>query len=170
MKNSYFTKLLAKVFKGRAGPPSLFEKVTVALGALAILLFPLNWLIRDPLLLVAYVVAWGSFFFTVQRYECVRCINFECPVNRVPIERRKDFEKKNFGKSFEEMNNLFKKICISGEECRIPGSKEYTFLKINHEFMDFLYWNFVTLTLLSSAGLAIGIHSTVWLLADNLAV
>ncbi len=63
------------------------------LGAPPMFLFPVYWLVRDPLLLGGYVVSWALFFLTARRYECVRCINFECPMNRVPGEVRKVFKK-----------------------------------------------------------------------------
>jgi hypothetical protein len=147
---------MPKVFKDRPGPSKQFEKTITFLGALPVFLFPIYWLISDLLLLGAYAVAWALFFLTVQRYECTRCINFECPVNRVPAEIKKDF--KNRG-SFSDNFNL------SGNKLRTSCSNRDISLKINHEFKDFLYWNFVTLTILFSAGLAIGIHSTGWLLA-----
>ena len=37
-------------------------------------------------------------------------------------------------------------------------------LKTEHEFKDFLYWNFITLILLLPAAVAIGMRSTGWLL------
>ncbi|AKB73407.1 hypothetical protein MSLAZ_0146 [Methanosarcina lacustris Z-7289] len=78
-----------KIFKAHPGPHSPFEKVMTVFGALAMFLFPVYWLVRDPLLLGGYVVSWALFFLTARRYECVRCINFECPMNRVPGEVKK---------------------------------------------------------------------------------
>jgi hypothetical protein len=145
-----------KVLKDRPVPFSFFQKVITALGALLVFLFPVYWLVRDPLLLGAYIIAWVLFILTAQRYGCVRCINFECPVNRVPAGMKEAFEKKDAH---------FGNIELSGEELQVSGSGRYTSLKMKHEFKDFLYWNFVTLILLSSAGLAIGIYSTEWTLA-----
>lgn len=142
-----------KIFKDRPGSHKSFEKAITALGALPVFLFPVYWLVRDPVLLGAYIIVWTLFFFTVRRYGCVKCINFECPVNRVPAEMRVDFKKKG---------NLFD---ISRNEFRISGSNGCASLKVKHEFKDFLYWNFVTLILLFSAGLAIGIHSTEGMIA-----
>ncbi len=145
-----------KIFKDRPHLHKFFEKVIVVLGALPVFLFPVYWLVRDPLLLGAYIVAWALFFLTVQRYECIKCINFECPVKRVPAEMRNDFKNKS---------NLSDNFDISADQFRVSGSNRCASLKIKHEFKDFLYWNFVTLILLFSAGLAIGIYSTGWMFA-----
>lgn len=146
---------IPNIFKARPDPHSPIEKAILVLGALPVFLFPVYWLIKDPLLLGAYVVAWALFFLTARRYECVRCINFECPMNRVPAEVKEDFEKKG---------GLSGNIEISAENIRLSGTDRCASLRAEHEFKDFLYWNFVTLTILFSAGLAIGISSTGWLL------
>ncbi len=83
-----------KLFKARPGPHSPLEKAITALGALPMFLFPVYWLVREPLLLGAYIVAWALFGMTARRYECIRCINFECPMNRVPADVKKEFEEK----------------------------------------------------------------------------
>ena len=145
-----------KIFKARPGPHSPFEKAVTLLGFFLIFLFPVYWLIKDPLLLGAYVVAWTLFFLTVRRYECVRCINFECPMNRVPTGVKNEFEKRD---------SLHCKIEFSKREPQKAVSSSFASLRAEHEFKDFLYWNFVTMTILFSAGLAIGISSTRWLLA-----
>ncbi|RXA19760.1 hypothetical protein EQO05_07905 [Methanosarcina sp. MSH10X1] len=146
---------IPKLFKARSGPHNPFEKAMVVLGALPVFLFPVYWLVRDPLLLGAYIIAWALFFLTAQRYECVRCINFECPVNRIPAGVKQAHEKKGA---------LSGNVKLPGEKLRMSGSGGCISLKMKHEFKDFLYWNFVTLILLFSAGLAIGIYSTGWLL------
>lgn len=145
-----------KLFKARPGPHSPFEKAMVVLGALPVFLFPVYWLVRDPILLGAYIVAWALFFLTAHRYECVKCVNFECPVSKVPADVKEEFEKRD---------SRSEKIELSGRKLRVSGSDRYVSLKMKHEFKDFLYWNFVTLSLLFSAGLAIGIYSTGYLLA-----
>lgn len=146
---------VTKIFKARPGPHSPFEKTIVLLGALPMFLFPVYWLIRDPLLLGAYIVAWTLFFLTARRYECVRCINFECPMNRVPASVKEEFKKRD---------RLSGKIEFSETEPQKAVSSSFAYLRVEHEFKDFLYWNFVTMTILFSAGLAIGINSTGWLL------
>ena len=145
-----------KIFKARPGPHSPFEKGMTALGALPMFLFPVYWLVRDPLLLGAYIIAWILFFLTARRYECVRCLNFECPMNKVPAGAKEEFEKKS---EYSENGQL------SGSKLQVSCSSRCASLKMEHKFQDFLYWNFVTLTILFSAGLAIGISSTGWLLA-----
>ncbi|MGB9929427.1 MAG: hypothetical protein ACPK85_13665 [Methanosarcina sp.] len=163
-------------------------------GFLIVFLFPVYWLIRDPLLAATYIVSWLIFFLTARRYECVRCIYFECPLNAAGMEIKNNFKKmhlkgnpkyledlkksskENFAQNFETVT--FSKSCFLSEETsQISCSevRELIFennvplqincLKTKHEFKDFLYWSFVTLVLLSSAGIAIGIYSTNWLLA-----
>jgi len=145
-----------KLFKARPGPHSPFEKAMTVLGALPMFLFPVYWLVRDPLLLGAYGVSWALFFLTARRYECARCLNFECPMNRVPSDVKKEFE---------NGNRLSGNFELSGGEIQESFSDRCASLRTKHEFKDFLYWNFVTLTILFSAGFAIGISSTGWLLA-----
>ena len=145
-----------KLFKARPGPHSLFEKVMIVLGALPVFLFPVYWLVREPIMLGAYIVAWVLFILTAHRYECIRCINFECPVNRAPTGVKVAFKR---GDDFSWDAGF------SEEELQESGSYKCTSLKKKHEFKDFLYWNLITLTILCSAGLAIGIYSTGWLLA-----
>lgn len=77
-------------------------------------------------------------------------------MNRVPADMKKEFEKRD---------DRSEKIELSGRGFLVTGSGRCASLKMEHEFKDFLYWNFVTLTILFSAGLAIGISSTGWLLA-----
>jgi hypothetical protein len=110
-------------------------------------------------------------------------------MNGVPAETGKNFRKKghgkdfeknlkknieigfeqnlgnSFGKKFKEKDNLSACPDLSGEKFWVSGDDRSTFLKMKHEFKDFLYWNLVTLTLLLSAGFAIGIRSTGWLIA-----
>ncbi|HIH92546.1 TPA: hypothetical protein HA338_00355 [Methanosarcina acetivorans] len=145
-----------KIFKARPGPHSPFEKAMTILGALPMFFFPVYWLVRDPLLLGAYCVSWALFFLTARRYECVRCLNFECPMNRVPAGVKEEFEKG------DRLSGNFE---LSGKGIRESYSDRCSSLRVRHEFRDFLYWNFVTLVFLFSAGLAIGISSTGWLLA-----
>ncbi|HOA67678.1 MAG TPA: hypothetical protein PK669_02905 [Methanosarcina thermophila] len=145
-----------KLFKARPGSHSPFEMAMIVLGALPVFLFPVYWLVREPIMLGAYIVAWVLFILTARRYECIRCINFECPVNRAPAGVKIAFKK---GDDFSWDAGF------SEEELQKSGSYKCTSLKMKHEFKDVLYWNFITLTLLCSAGLAIGIYSTGWLLA-----
>jgi hypothetical protein len=193
---------LPEPLKDRPDSYLSLKKMIVVLGVLSVILFPVYWLVRDTLLLGAYVIAWALFFFTLRRYECTGCINFERSMNDVTTETRNNFQKKGCEKGFKEnldksieigfeknleknlekkfkakdnlsatetRNNFQKKGCdildLSEEEVWISGDDRCVFLNMKHEFKDFLYWNFVTLTLLLSAGFAIGIRSTGWLIA-----
>jgi hypothetical protein len=145
---------LPEPLKDRPDSYLSLKKMIVVLGVLSVILFPVYWLVRDTLLLGAYVIAWALFFFTLRRYECTGCINFERSMNDVTTETRNNFQKKGCDI-----------LDLSEEEVWISGDDRCVFLNMKHEFKDFLYWNFVTLTLLLSAGFAIGIRSTGWLIA-----
>ena len=59
---------------------------------MVVIAYPLYWLVRKPFYLGVYFAGLAVFLFTVKRYECIRCIYFSCPFNRVPEEQRRDYE------------------------------------------------------------------------------
>jgi hypothetical protein len=63
-----------------------FEKAQLITGfaILAGYPFPFMWLGGETLLM--FISAWGGgvFFWTLSKYTCTRCVNFSCPLNRVP--------------------------------------------------------------------------------------
>jgi hypothetical protein len=152
---------VSKISKNGKGRRSYFVKIILILVGLILFSFPIQWLVKDLLLLVAYALAWMLLLLTLRRYGFVKCIN--------PEYSAKVFEgttKQCEREEFSQENNFFSKYSEFQENRFLVQSLEgYTFLKTKHEFRDFLYWNFITLTLLSSAGLAIGIYSTQWLFA-----
>ena len=97
-QNEYTTKCLflwgiPKYFKARPYPLTIFDKSMMILGFLIIILFPIYWLITQPLLLVIYLLAWAVLGLTLKRYECNRCIYFHCPANSVPKALRDQYSK-----------------------------------------------------------------------------
>lgn len=153
---------VSKTSKKGQGRSSYFRKIILTLICLILFLFPICWLVKDLLLLVAYIISWTLFLLTLKRYGFVKCINPEYPANKVFESTRKQCEKQEFSQG----NKFFSKDSEFQENCFLVQFPEgYTSLKTKHEFRDFLYWNFITLTLLSSAGFAIGIYSTKWLFA-----
>jgi hypothetical protein len=83
---------MPKFFDARPAPLSLFEKTVSFAAPAIIMLIPLYWLISQPGLLVIYVLSVAVLLTTARRYECSRCVYFNCPVNRVP-EDIKDLNK-----------------------------------------------------------------------------
>ncbi|MEA3471003.1 MAG: hypothetical protein U9R24_04745 [Thermodesulfobacteriota bacterium] len=78
-----------KIFAPRPVPLSIFEKaLSIAAPSVAIL-FPLYWLIREPGLLLIFILSVFVLVVTARRYECCRCVYFGCPSNCVPEEMRK---------------------------------------------------------------------------------
>lgn len=72
-----------RFFRPRPGPLNVLDKSMMVLGLAVMLLFPLYWLLRQPLLLVVYVVGWLIMGLTMKKYECSRCIYLHCPLNSV---------------------------------------------------------------------------------------
>jgi hypothetical protein len=79
---------LPKFFEPRRGPLGWRAKGLSLLAAVAMVLFPLYWLLDQPGQLLVYAVALTAVGMTLRRHECSRCIYFDCPANRVPVERR----------------------------------------------------------------------------------
>ena len=77
-----------KYFKARAGPYSFTERLIVSISLLIWVLFPVYWLYKSIGLLVIYGVSLTTLLATLRRYECGRCIHFDCPSNKVPEDIR----------------------------------------------------------------------------------
>lgn len=69
-------------FTPRPGPLGFFDKLMVAAGFIIALLFPVYWLLAHPLLLIIYALSWAVIVIFLNKYECIRCINSDCPMNR----------------------------------------------------------------------------------------
>jgi hypothetical protein len=74
---------IPKYFKAQPGPYSSLELMATAASVLVWVAFPLFWLYLHPGLLAAYVASIVVLVSTMRRYECGRCIHFDCPGNTV---------------------------------------------------------------------------------------
>ena len=77
---------MPKFLKAKSGPLSLLEKTVSITALLIILILPIYWLLLRPGLLVIYLLSIGVLGLTLRRYECKRCVYFQCPSNCVPDE------------------------------------------------------------------------------------
>jgi hypothetical protein len=75
---------LPKLFNKRPGRLSVSDKAITIGATIALLLFPLYWLLMAPGLLIVYISSTFGLGAAIYRNECDRCIYFECPANRVP--------------------------------------------------------------------------------------
>lgn len=74
---------LPKFFAPRPGPLNMMDKLVLYLAPTVVVLFPLPWLIKEPGLLLVFVLSLAGFAAAVRRNECHRCIYFACPMNQV---------------------------------------------------------------------------------------
>jgi len=77
---------MPKFFKAESGPLSLLEKAVSLMTCLIIIILPMYWLLQQPGLLIIYILSVGVLGATLRRYECKRCVYFQCPSNCVPEE------------------------------------------------------------------------------------
>jgi hypothetical protein len=77
-----------KLWKYRPGPMSRSEKVQLWIGFAILGGYPFPFLLLGGQYLWAVVALWGllMFFWTLRLYTCTQCVNFSCPLNRVPKE------------------------------------------------------------------------------------
>jgi hypothetical protein len=62
------------------------EKTQIIIIFIILVGYPFPFLILGGQFIFAGLAAWGilMFFWTLQKYTCSRCVNFSCPLNRVP--------------------------------------------------------------------------------------
>jgi len=77
---------MPKFFKAESRPLSLLEKGVALITCLIIIILPVYWLLQQPGLLTIYILSFGVLGATLRRYECKRCVYFQCPSNTVPNE------------------------------------------------------------------------------------
>ncbi len=77
---------MPKFFKSKSGPLSLTETSVSVMALVVIIILPAYWLLLKPGLLVIYLLSVGVLGLTLRRYECKRCVYFNCPSNCVPEE------------------------------------------------------------------------------------
>jgi len=80
-----------KIRRYDPGPVSAIEKIQMAVGLILILGFPFPFLAigRQWLFLVLSLGGLFFFIFSEQKFSCSKCLNFSCPLNRVPGEFRR---------------------------------------------------------------------------------
>lgn len=86
---------IPKHFKPRPGPYSMPELFVTAVCLLVWVVFPLYWLYLYPGFLAIYVVSLAVLISTLGRYECGRCIHFDCPGNKVPEDVKRRYLEKS---------------------------------------------------------------------------
>lgn len=69
-------------FKPKTREAGFMEKTAASLAGVVALAFPVYWLLAAPLLLAVYVLSWAVLFIFLNKYECVRCVYRDCPMNR----------------------------------------------------------------------------------------
>ena len=74
----------------KPGRLSRLDRGVFSFFMLAALAFPVYWLIPQWQFFLIYVVSVALMFFTLTRYECNRCMFFDCPFNRVSKEAKKE--------------------------------------------------------------------------------
>lgn len=84
-----------KFFKPKPGPLGTHEKVILYSMFLVGFFFPFYWLIHSPLLLAIYLWSIVIMVWTYAKYECPRCLNFNCPFNFVRKDARETFLNKD---------------------------------------------------------------------------
>lgn len=82
-----------KFFRERVGPMNLFEKAVPFIAGMIWVFFPLYWLLLEPTLFILYWLSVVVLFLTVRRTECNRCTYFDCSMNRVPEDVRRQAAK-----------------------------------------------------------------------------
>ena len=75
-----------KIWRYHPEPMSTAEKVQLLVGFTILAGYPFPFLILGHQWLLAAIALWGClvFFWTLQKDTCSRCVNFSCPLNRVP--------------------------------------------------------------------------------------
>jgi hypothetical protein len=86
-----------KVWQYRPGPMTRWEKIVFFGGLVAVLGYPLIWLITGQswFLLMLYALTGYGFYLTMQSGMCSHCMNFACPLNRVGQDTRDKFFVRN---------------------------------------------------------------------------
>ena len=86
---------MPKYFKAQPGPYSMTELIVTAASFLVWVVFPFYWIYLRPGLLAIYVVSLAILISTLRRYECGRCIHFDCPGNKVSEGVKQSYLEKN---------------------------------------------------------------------------
>ncbi|MFO7795061.1 MAG: hypothetical protein ACQERB_17610 [Promethearchaeati archaeon] len=88
------------------GPLSLSEKIQFGVGGILLMIFPIPFLIIADLYLALFIYAISIvlWILSIQSNVCTDCVNFACPLNRVPKDIKNRFMEKNpvIKKAWEE--------------------------------------------------------------------
>ena len=65
---------------------SRFEKIQLITGFMILFGYPFPFMLYGGQFLLSFLTAWGGliFIWTLSKYTCTACVNFSCPLNRVP--------------------------------------------------------------------------------------
>jgi len=100
-----------KTGKYNPGPTTTTEKIIFAIGALILIGYPVPFLIIGGLFvpLIFLIIGAIAWMVSIQLKVCKDCINFACPLNRVPKSIRDEFIKRNpiIRKAWEEKGYKF---------------------------------------------------------------
>jgi hypothetical protein len=77
---------VVKFWEYRPGPMSRAEQIQFAVGAVALALYPVFFMILGAQYLLAAIaiVSSISWSYLLRRNVCTRCVNFSCPMNALP--------------------------------------------------------------------------------------
>lgn len=86
-----------KVWRYRPGPMSLSEKTQLIIGFAILGGYPFPFMLLGGQYVWSSVALGGlvTFVWALRRYTCSRCVNFSCPLNRVPRETVDAFLERN---------------------------------------------------------------------------
>ncbi len=89
-----------KLWKYRAGPMSIKERIIFFAGIFTIFAYPVLFFVLVPeiqhiIQLVVYLFLFFLASFLLKKYYCSYCINFACPLNNVDNKIREVFFSKN---------------------------------------------------------------------------
>lgn len=88
---------LPKVWKYHPEPMSLFEKVALVIGIAILFGYPLPFLILGSQFVLLGLTCYAGvlWFFVMQKDVCSKCVNFSCPLSRVPKEVVDEYLRRN---------------------------------------------------------------------------
>jgi hypothetical protein len=86
-----------KIWKYRPGPMSKSGKIQLWAGFAILVGYPFPFLLLGGQFAFAFLALWGAvlFFWTLNKYVCSQCVNFSCPLNRVPKKVVDEYLKRN---------------------------------------------------------------------------
>jgi hypothetical protein len=80
---------LPAFFTPRPGPLAPMDKAAAGFAMIIAVIFPVYWLLGHLLLLAVYALAWAVMGMFLFKYECIRCIYHDCPLNQADGSQNK---------------------------------------------------------------------------------